>query len=265
MKVVKVENEDIENPIKLVRVIFRTFDPKLSIKKHGIKNYLNIKLTKLFTTPLTYDGPYKYDHNEILTPKRQRFSIRMEDENLPVTGVYLINRNGFWDDKNQELLDQRYKLVFAFEVTDEQEEKLNEFIKAHKGEHYGLKNANWNFLMNKINKYVCGFNTEKWMIDDFYINTKKKKRMKWDCVTLAMRTLLEVGLIPEFRGNGKKVNLLGLSSFDMAMLLLEMYKDGELLQCKYVISRELLDLKEYKKGLKLFYERGCKITRGENI
>jgi len=78
---------------------------------------------------------------------------------------------------------------------------------------------------------------------------------------LIMRILFELELIPEFRKNGEKVPLLGLSAHDMAMLLLEMYKNKELPQCVYVVSRELQNINKYKRGLKLFYEKGCKITR----
>ena len=245
-----------KNSIKLVRVIFKSFDSNLNISRIGLKKYLNIILTKLFTTSLSYRGPYKYDHGELLTPNRERFSIRSENPNDgPVMGVYLLTRlRGFWDPKNQELLNQKYKLVFAFEITDEQDNLLYNFIKTHKNEKYSKKNANLNYLVRKIFK-----KKKNWLINDY--ENKKRKNCKWDCVTLLMRCLKESQIIPEFRKNGENTPLLGLSAHDMAMLLLEMYQKDELLNCKYVISRELLSEKEYKKGLKMFYKKGCKIIR----
>lgn len=242
----QVEEIVVEDGVKIVRVIFRTFPSFKEIfsGKYDIKSSISIFLTKLFTTPLNYNG-YVYDHPELLNPRRQRFAIRQDP-----LGVYLINKNGFFDHKNQELLKQKYKLIFAFEITDKQEKQLDVFIEKHLGESYNAKNANLNYILKKLK-------IEKFQIDSF----KNDKIVKWDCVMLVMRTLFEIGIIPEFRKDGKKVSLLGLSPHDMAMLLLEMYKNGELLQCVYVISKELENLPEYKRKLKIFYEKGCKITR----
>lgn len=242
----EVEEIVIKDPIKIVRVIFKDFPTCKEIfsKKYTLKSSISILLTKLFTTPLFYDG-FVYDHSELLTPKRQRFGIRKDP-----FGVYLINKNGFWDAKNQELLDQRYKLVFAFQINKKQEEKLYNFIEKHKSEQYNSKIVNLNYILRKLN-------IEKLMIDSY----NRKGNTKWDCVMLIMRALFEIEVIPEFLKNGKKVPLLGLSTHNMAMLLLEMYKNGELSHCIYVISKELQKLSEYKKKLKLFYVKGCKITR----
>jgi hypothetical protein len=258
-----IEIEEVKSskqPIRIVRLIFRTFPPYKQILKYmfltkvyDFKTSLGILLTKLFTTPLMYKGPHVYDHQELLSPDRQRFGIRQEKEDKygldkPI-GVYLINKNGFWDPKNQELLEQRYKLVFAFEITKDQESKFKYFVNKHKSELYSAKNANINYILRKLR---C----EKFMIDSY----NKDSPVEWDCVMLMMRILFEMELIPEFRKNGKRVPLLGLSSHDMAMLLLDMYKNKEL-NCAYIISREVQNITKYKKGLKNFYDKGCKITR----
>ena len=235
---------------KVVRLIFREMDsPSLCDK-----TFLNVNMTKLFTIPLKYRGPYKYGHSEILNTRRSRFSIRKENPNLgPVEGVYLISQlRGMNDPKNQELLKQKYKLVFAFIIDDEQERLLDDFINTHRHEEYSTKVANWNILARKVNK-------KKWMINDY--DNKKRENFRWDCITLNMRCLKECQLLPEFRGDGTKTPLLGLTPHNAAMTLLDMYQKGELPHCNYVVSREFMGQKEYNKGLKMFYKKGCKIIR----
>jgi len=123
---------------------------------------------------LTYKGENVYDHPELLSPLRQRLGIRQEKEdkfdglNKPL-GVYLINKNGFWDPKNQELLNQRYKLIFAFEITENQNEKFFNFYNKHKGELYSTKNANINYILRK---FKC---LRKFMID-FILQIKILKK-----------------------------------------------------------------------------------------
>lgn len=237
----------------IVRTIFREIDnPSLCDK-----NFLNINLTKLFTIPLKYRGPFKYGHSEILKPTRSRFSIRKENPNDgPVEGVYLISQSrGLNDPKNLELLNQKYKLVFAFVIDDEQNRTLENFINTHRNEKYSAKVANWNIIVRKIFKK----HSKKLMINDY--ENKKRKSFRWDCITLTLRCLVECQLIPEFRKDGSKTPLLGMTPHAAAMMLLDMYQKGELPHCKYLISKELLGEEEYIKRLKLFYEKGCKIIR----
>jgi len=256
--------------IKILRVIFRTFDDKLFTKRYNFITSCNIWLTKLITIPLFYDG-FEYDHVELLTPQKQRVSIRMEKEdkysNIPTVGVYCLKRDGF-DNVNKknyklEKSEQRYKLIFGFEITDRQEMELNTFINKHLGQKYSLYNANVNVLIQKLKKpldtLTCKFGSTILKPIDEYSSPRKQKR--WDCVTLIMRILHEIGIIPEFRKSGKKISLLGLSSFDMAMLLLDMYRNRDLPSCVFVISNELQEEHDYKKGIETFYNTGSRVTR----
>lgn len=260
---------------KLVRIIFRTFDKKIFTNRYNFWTSFMIWLTKIITIPWFYNG-LKYDHVEALTPKKQRFSIRMEKGDPfglnPPIGVYCLNKDGFDTDNskhyNLEKEERRYKLIFAFEITDKQEKELNNFIQKHLGEKYNLFNANWNVIMNKLKTITFGLSL-KFLKDNY--NDKSKVSKEWDCVTLIVRALFEIGIIPEYRIplpgkiKRKQINLLGLSSFDMAKLLLSMYDNGELYTCRYVISPEIQDPEDYKKGIDTFYRIGSKVSRKKII
>lgn len=258
-----MEVEEVEGEVKIARVIFREFDnPSLCNK-----NFLNITLTKFLSIPLTYRGPFTYGHAEILNKRRSRFGIRKENPNMgPVTGVYLISQlRGVNVPKNKELLEQKYKLVFAFILNNEQEKLMDDFMVTHRNEMYSGLVANWNIFARKVFGPILKKKEnwiEKLMINDY--DNQKRMTCRWDCISLTMRCLRESNLIPEFRKNGKKVPLLGLTPHDAAMLLLDMYNKEELLSCKYTVSRELTPEVDYKKQLELFYEKGCKIIRSNN-
>jgi len=250
---------------KLLRVIFRTFDENIwSSGRYKFITSLQIELTKIFTIPRNHQG-FKYDHVEILTPKKQRFSIRMEksDGIHPVVGVYLIDKDGFDRAHHREKTDRRYKLIFLFEITDKQEEIMYKFINTHKSEKYGLNVANWNVFISKIISLTSISCLKKLKINHYENETIINK--KWDCVTLIIHLLSILGVIPEFDINGKTVDLLGVSSFNFANMLIEMYKNGRLPQCIFVISTELQTQKNYKDCLDLFYKLGSRVTRTSEL
>jgi hypothetical protein len=270
-----VEEVPKRRKIRLVRVIFKEFDStRFIFRRFKTLTALNILLIKLFTVPIAYNGPYKYDHVELMTPNRSRFSIRKEPKqdkfglNPKPMGVYLISKDGLGPNspKLQEMTNQRYKLVFVFQITEKQERELYRFIDSTKGEQYSLRNANFNVICRKIFKTKG----EKLMFDSWKGggggrggggHSKKGKLRVWDCVTLIMRGLVEIGVVPEFGPDGKKTPLLGLSAHDMAMLLLKMYVDDQIPSCRYVASREVQEESEYMKTLSTFYSLGSRIIR----
>jgi len=241
------ENEEEKEGKNILRVVFRTFDP---IKNYrGTQMKINIFLTKLFTIPWYpfYKG-FSYDHVLILTPQKERFSIRIEDGDKK-SGVYCIEQDGFY--KSDNVKNRKYKLIFAFSLSDDQLSRMQKFIVRHCGEPYSLKNANWNVLINKF-----FFLPKSLQVDDW--NNKQLKKKRWDCVTLAMRLLAELDIIPEFLPNGKKVNLLGLSALDMANLLIKLCKNNELDYYFYVSKELMVNDEDYEQGIDFFYEEGSK-------
>lgn len=260
---------------KVVRVIFRTFDETNT----GHLDYvtrLQLWLIKKFTIPLFYRG-HKYDHVEVLTDKKQRFSIRMEKRRkydmTPKLGVYLVNRNGFDDDEidpgrrdfeitlNQLLETQkrRYKLIFTFVVNDEQIALMEQFIRDTQGEQYSLKVANWNVFLNKINWLLPRKLVKKLTIDDF--STKPPHSRRWDCVTLIARLLVVMKIIPVTRSNGSDTQILGLSAHGFAQLLLDLSEHEEFYcQDYFIIGEEVLNTRDYERNLDLFYTEDCKVT-----
>lgn len=241
------------NEIEVVRVIFRTFESDLT-KYGNIITIIIIWLIKLFTIPWCWKGN-QYDHVEVLTPEKYRFSIRKEKkiEGIKLTGVYCLPQDeGFY--RSYDIKNRKYKLILALQLDIIQKEKLNNFIQNHKGEPYSLSVANWNVLVQKF----CFIKSlkKKLLIDDW--NNKERKVKRWDCVTLIMRLLVELELLPKSKNNGEKIQLLGLSAFDMAMLLIELCNTKEMNKL-YLVSKETMETKDYKEGINLFYRFGSKI------
>lgn len=248
---------------KVVRVILRTYDDrdfKILKKLYGPWGALQLKFLQFCTIPKGYKGN-KYDHVELLTPRRERFSIRMEKKKKGnqygingVTGVYCKPKNNIDVLYDNETKNGRYKLVFGFLINDEQEKKLYNFIDSQKGSLYNLDVANWNFFMRQIAKLTRGL-SKKLMIDQY--NNQRLKNKTWDCVTLIIRALVSMNILPDLDENGKKIKWVGYSGFDLARILIELYKRNELPNCEYVISSELQSGDKYNESLEYFYKTEC--------
>lgn len=222
--------------VKVVRIIFRTF--KQNLQGLEFLKRTKIQLIKLLTVP-PYNRGHKYDHVEILTPSKYRFSIRMEDNNLIKNGVYKRKHSGMLLSGLQPEHD-RYKLVFVFKIDAKQDEKLNEFINANVGKEYSLNIANFNFISKKLG-----------------LKLFIKNNNKWDCVTLAFKTLQHIGILP------MDISPYGYSAYDFAHLLIDLEKTGQI-EPYYSISKELFP-HCYIRMLKTFYHEGCKMNDMEDI
>ena len=188
--------------------------------------------------------------NSMLTNITSNDSI-VSDYN--VSCVNLKNMS-FMEELGSTVKDMRYKLVFCFEISDEQENKLNDFLGKHTSEPYSLNALYWNVLVNKTLCCLPYSVKKKLMVDDW--NNSKREVKRWDCITLILRILCELEILPEKDDEGKDIPMLGLSAFDAAHMLLDLHLKGTI-KCYHVISRELAkskkELEEWEEALSTFY------------
>ena len=238
--------------LKVVKVIFRKFLSEEDIAEEESK-FIKFKIWLYKRASSSYnDGVEIWDHVELITPERERVSIRIDEE-----GVYCHQINGLHADYIDEVNELRYTLIFEFEITNEQENKLNKLINAHLGEKYSENVAYWNCFVNKAFFYSLPIKKQL-MVNDWDNRRKRKKR--WDCATLILRMMREIGILPKYV-KGKEINILGLLVTDVAGLLLKLYKDCVLEKygCILVVSKEIIkDENVYNELLYNFYKYGTK-------
>lgn len=266
----KIEDDD-EDWVGYLRVCFKVYDSNLEIiKKMGLLTGLKVLITKLFTSPFLYTGNV-YDHVEVLIPeKKSRFSVcyqsgDTEDDDFglnPKSGVYLRNKNNMSDMFNESMETGRYRLIIVFKINENQKKIMDEFIKTRIGEDYSSNIATFNYLMKSLSKISFGI-TENLIVNDFENKKRKNGNKRWDCVTLIMRLLREMDVLPEMRKDGSKIKLLGNSVNDFAKLVIDMYEKNELINANHIISIEKLGKTpegklKYKRMLRKFYEEECK-------
>jgi hypothetical protein len=154
--------------------------------------------------------------------------------------------NEMYDNEKDVL---RYRLVFGFTLTKDQEARADQFIRNTLGDQYSL----WNLYRNIVTrKFLCfGRNHSCCLVrmkNEWDFPPLPNKKRSWDCVSLMMRMLSEVGLFKV----DHPVPLLGLSAFDAGDVMLKLYKTQKLVNCTLVISKEL-DPEHHEEGLKMFY------------
>lgn len=235
------------------RVVFRTFDEHITIRKYGLKTYVLLHLIKLCTIPWNYDD-YTYDHVELITHDKCWVSVKLEAPNpfRPKKGVYKLVRNGRdMDIKDVDIQESwkagRYKLIFIFPVNRAQIDIFNKYILKHLGQPYNGMEVSWNIALRYISKII------KKDLSRFY----KNDTSSWNCVKLILHILREMNILPEFDTDGKRIDILSHSSQSMTHLLFDLHKKG-LLTTKHIISHELQPLKSYKEDMALFYSISIK-------
>jgi len=236
-------NEDFNEKVntKILRVVFRTFlsDELISRIKSNKKKFL-INLTSFLTIPKGYKG-LKYDHVEIITPQNTRFSITIDGRVVYNKKIMDLRLPGV------SMLNDRYKLVFGFPISEHEEDLLNEFITTNLNKPYNLIKANYNFL---IRKYIGEV--------DYIMNNNESS---WDCVSLCMKCLKFIKILKV------NSNLLGYSSFDFAHLLINLVRRGQI-NPSIIICKDLCisnsELAQYYIQIYLFYKFGSVASSSVN-
>lgn len=235
-----------------IRVIFRTFPTEkelIAIQQTHPVLVKKIRQVKSFCIPENYKG-LEYDHVELITWDRRRISIRIGPE-----GVYCNQIDGLHKAYVDEMRRLRYKLVFVFKIDEKQKLWLEKFIEQHTGDPYSEGVLYFNCAM----KRYCSSLTcirDALMFDDWNFRHPPKTK-RWDCVTLILRIMRSLNLLPE-KYLGSKINILGLTSLDMALVLLFLYKNNALRNLEYVISKEFMEEEEWEEAIKKFHLYGTK-------
>ena len=244
------------DPPKYVRIIFGTFPTQYpKTVPPSIKREVN--LIKFITTPPLSDG-FKYYHTEIITPNRERASIHVGPKGVFKTDVNQLHKEYV----NCDPKDWHYKLMFAFEIDHIQEEKMNKFFEKHLGDPYSQKNMYINILIKKLFFWSKGLQDEL-MIDDW--NNPNVIKKGWDCVTLTLRFLTEIGVLPDPQMCAEKDRfpLLGVSSHELANIFLDRIPYlREHCGLKFYFSREHQSENVWKTGMKNLFLLGTKKKEG---
>lgn len=142
-----------------------------------------------------------------------------------------------------------YSCIFKFQINQQQEDKLDELLNKLKGNPYSLNTLYYNVIVNKVLFFLPSRFRQKFMINDF---DKGRKVLRWDCVSLIMRILKEIDILP------KGTQILGLSGQQARWMLERMIDNQEIDNSSKIspngIENDVTKMEEYTKQLDHFYK-----------